>query len=137
MACRLWLFLAGLSGFLAVLAASFGAHRLASLPNAAAVTAIWQTGNQFHLVHSLALLLIAALLTASEGRRSALASWLLNLAGFGFLAGIVLFSGGVYLQSLRGAPAGIPIVPAGGLSFLAGWAALALSAFGLRSGRAG
>jgi uncharacterized membrane protein YgdD (TMEM256/DUF423 family) len=58
---------------------------------------------------------------------------MLNLAAVAFLAGIALFSGGIYYHVLKGVPPSAPIVPAGGLAFMVGWAALALSAFGYRA----
>ena len=45
-----------------------------------------------------------------------------------FLAGIVLFSGPLYLLALTGARAFGFVAPFGGVAFLAGWAALAWSA---------
>ena len=61
--------------------------------------------------------------------------------GWGFLAGTVLFSGVLYVMGLTGARALGLIVPAGGLLYLAGWAALFGSGFGLRgvpeAGRSG
>ena len=84
----------------------------------------------------LALMLTAVLLAATEGRRGAYACWMLNIAGLAFAVGIVLFSGGIYLQILRGVQLPPAIVPTGGIAFMIGWAALALSAFGLRKAQA-
>jgi uncharacterized membrane protein YgdD (TMEM256/DUF423 family) len=45
-----------------------------------------------------------------------------------FLAGIVLFSGSLYLLALTGAPVFGLITPFGGANFLAGWVAFAYAA---------
>ena len=130
---RLWLFLAGVSGAAAVLAAAHGAHTLGGLTSFSSAVKIFETGTLYHTVHSIALMLTAILLAATEGRRRIWASWLLNIAALAFVIGIVLFSGGVYYQVTRGVQANVPIVPVGGVAFLIGWAALALSAFGFRT----
>lgn len=132
---RLWLFLAGVSGATAVLAAAHGAHALGGMTTFSSSVKIFETGTLYHIVHSLALMLTAILLAATEGRRGAFAAWLLNIAALAFVLGIVLFSGGVYYQVLRGVQANVPIVPAGGIAFVIGWTALALSAFGFRGQR--
>jgi uncharacterized membrane protein YgdD (TMEM256/DUF423 family) len=132
MSYRIWLFLAGLSGCAAVLAGAYGAHTLNSLSTFSAMTRIYETGALYHALHSVALTLTAVLIAATEGRRGAFATWLLNIAALGFLLGIVMFSGGIYHQISQGLQTGSKIVPAGGIAFLVGWIALALSAFGFR-----
>lgn len=132
---RLWLFLAGVSGAAAVLAAAHGAHALGGLTTFSSAVKIFETGTLYHSVHSIALMLVAILLAATEGRRTGFATWLLNIAALAFVLGVVLFSGGIYYQVARGVQATVPIVPAGGIAFVIGWAALALSAFGFRAVR--
>ncbi len=56
----------------------------------------------------------------------------LRLAGWGFLAGSLLFSGGLYVMGVTGLRALGPIVPVGGLLYLAGWVALFGYGLGLR-----
>lgn len=111
------LFLAGVMGFLGVALGAFGAHGLraflAGKPDAEQRLAWWQTGAQYHLVHALAIGLAAAVSTA--------AAWL-------FLAGIVLFSGSLYLMTLTGKRALGAVTPLGGVFFLAGWIAIAVAA---------
>ncbi len=74
----------------------------------------WKTAAQYHLVHSVALLSVA--LAGAEFRRSALC----------WLAGIVLFSGSLYLLSVTGLKWLGAITPFGGLLLLAGWTTLLL-----------
>ncbi|WP_088347195.1 MULTISPECIES: DUF423 domain-containing protein [Rhodomicrobium] len=133
MSFRIWLFVASVSALLAVAAAAYGAHALPSLnllPNA---VKSYDTAQNLHMVHSLALFGIAVTFAATETRRSAWASLLLHVAAAAFLVGILLFSGGIYQQVLNSAQSLRSLVPVGGVSFMVGWAALALSAFGFRS----
>jgi uncharacterized membrane protein YgdD (TMEM256/DUF423 family) len=132
MSFRFWLFVAGISALLSIAAAAHGAHalnRVALFPTAAK---IYDTAQLFHMAHAIALLAVAVLLGATEDRRTVWGDWMLQIAAFAFLAGMALFSGGIYYHVLKGIEPSIPIVPAGGVSFMIGWAALALSAFGFR-----
>jgi uncharacterized membrane protein YgdD (TMEM256/DUF423 family) len=114
---RMWLIVSAVSGALAVAFGAFGAHALKSRLSADAL-AVWHTAVLYHLVHSAVL---AAL--ALSGRSVALPSALLA-------AGIVLFSGSLYVLSLSGLRWLGAITPLGGLCFIAGWLAIALLARG-------
>jgi len=118
---KTWLLAAAVNGFLAVAAGAFAAHGLAKRLDANALS--WfETGARYHAYHALALLAIGLL--AGTGRTN----WPLGLAGGGFLAGIVLFSGSLYLMALTGERALGFVTPIGGVCFLAGWVGLALFA---------
>jgi uncharacterized membrane protein YgdD (TMEM256/DUF423 family) len=109
---------AALAMCLAVGAGAFGAHGLRSqlTPD---LLAIWQTAVQYHAWHALGLLAIGMLLLRRPGQRALmLAAWLL-------LAGIVLFSGSLYVLALTGTRGLGLVTPAGGVAFLCGWVALA------------
>ena len=54
--------------------------------------------------------------------------WLIVSAGWLFTAGIVLFSGSLYLLAFTGGSMLGAITPIGGVAFLLGWACLALAA---------
>lgn len=124
---RLFLVLAGINGFLAVMLGAFGAHGLrSSLANAAEGPRrleVWQTAAHYHLTHALALGLVALLAS-----RFAADSQALPLAGYLFQAGIVLFSGSLYLVGFSGVRGYGAITPFGGLCFLAGWISLVVAA---------
>jgi uncharacterized membrane protein YgdD (TMEM256/DUF423 family) len=109
------------NGFLAVLLGAFGAHalrgRLEGLADGARRLEWWQTGSSYHLAHALALGLAALL----AGRMNS--TWPV-VAGWAFAAGIVLFSGSLYLMSLSGMRTLGAVTPFGGLAFLVGWASL-------------
>jgi uncharacterized membrane protein YgdD (TMEM256/DUF423 family) len=117
--------LAAASGFVAVLLGAFGAHllkaKLTALPDAADRLGWWQTASHYHLAHALALGLVA--IVAERGSSTAL-----TVSGWAFVAGILLFSGSLYVMTLTGIRGLGAVTPFGGLSLLLGWGALALAA---------
>lgn len=118
---RLWLLLSAFAGFSGVAMGAFAAHGLKSRLSADYL-AVFQTGTHYQLIHALALLGVAILALVAPGR-------LVNLAGVFFAAGILLFSGSLYLLTLSGISKLGIITPVGGLAFLAGWACLGLLAW--------
>jgi len=113
--------LAALNLMVAVGAGAFGAHGLKRMLSPD-LLAVWQTGVMYHLIHALGLFIIA-LLGARFG------SPLLSAAGLVMFAGIVLFSGSLYLLSLTGTHWLGAVTPIGGAAFLAAWAMVALAAY--------
>ena len=116
---RYWGVVAAVFGFLAVALGAFGAHGMRDVLGAAGL----QTNNtavHYQFFHSLALLLTTAMMAASTQH-----GW--RIAAGCFLAGILLFSGSLYALVLTGNTWLGMITPAGGLCFLAGWSALALT----------
>jgi uncharacterized membrane protein YgdD (TMEM256/DUF423 family) len=111
---RTWLGIAAVNGALAVMAGAFAAHGLKAHLSAESL-AVFETGARYHMYHALAMAL-AALVSA-------------RLAAMSFMAGIVLFSGSLYLLALSGIPILGAITPLGGLCLIAGWALLAWRAF--------
>lgn len=111
----MWISIAALSGALAVVAGAFGAHGLRSRVTPEQVSA-WLTASQYHLIHS-AVLLAIALYAASAGKQ-------IRVPGSLFLAGMLLFSGSIYLLVLTPAKWLGPITPLGGLCLIAGWISL-------------
>ena len=118
MARTFWI-LGTLFGFVAVGAGAFGAHALRArlTPD---LLAVWETGARYQMYHALALLGVA--LAAS---RWPAAGW--SAAGWLFTAGIVIFSGSLYLLALSGVRWLGAVTPLGGVAFLAGWVMLALA----------
>ncbi len=117
---HLFLFMAGVNGFIAVSLGAFAAHGLKNSLSSELLNT-FQTGVQYHMYHTLALFGIG-LLTLSFPNQS-----LLKVAGYLFLAGILLFSGSLYVLALSGIRWLGAITPLGGLAFLGGWALLAWS----------
>ena len=119
----MWLVVAALNGLLAVAAGAFGAHALQSRLDAQALQ-VFETGARYQLYHALAIGLAASAMRGQAAVPAQIAATL-------FLAGIVLFSGSLYLLALTGARALGIVTPFGGICFLLGWAALAWAGFHL------
>jgi uncharacterized membrane protein YgdD (TMEM256/DUF423 family) len=111
---------ASCSGLLAVALGAFGAHVLRPQLTGRAMDA-YQTGVLYHLVHSLALLVVGIL--ALRDPRSVRVVW----AGWLFLAGIILFSGSLYLLAVTGVTRLGALTPFGGVAFLCAWGLLAFA----------
>ena len=113
MDARKTLVLAGLLIALATALGAFGAHALkAHLPQDK--LQVYETAVRYHFLHALGLLAIGVLLRSLDGG-------LLRWAAALVLAGIVLFSGSLYLLTF-GAPRLVGIItPVGGLALIAGW----------------
>ncbi len=105
-------------GFLAVALGAFGAHALKEHLAALQMTNVWEKAVLYHLVHAVVLLFLASRPTFPR------LSWSL------FLAGIILFSGSLYVLAFTGVKWLGAITPLGGLCLLAGWLCIAIWAFG-------
>ena len=115
--------IACLSGAAAVIAGAFGAHLLQPLLEQNHKMDTFLTASRYHIFHSLALLALAMMYGRTV--RSTLTA-----AGWSFVAGMLLFSGSLYLISLTGySQLGI-LAPFGGLSLIAGWLLFALAFVG-------
>ena len=135
---RNWLLLGAILGGFSVGLGAFAAHGLdkvfvekyAGLTRVVAGETVplskkflndFQTGAEYQMYHSLALLVVG-LLTERRTSRS------LTVAGWSFVVGIVLFSGSLYILTLTGVTKWGMVTPLGGVAFLIGWAALAVAA---------
>jgi uncharacterized membrane protein YgdD (TMEM256/DUF423 family) len=117
---RTFLLVGAVSAFLAVTLGAFGAHGLRGRLSPE-MLAVFETGVRYHMYHALALILVALVMGRMSG-------WLIQTAGWCFIAGIVLFSGSLYALALSGVTILGAVTPIGGLAFLAGWACLAFAA---------
>ena len=108
--------LAALCGFSGVALGAFGAHALRARL-APEQLEIYRTGVLYQLVHAAALLGLAA---AAErvGRPRVVAGL--------FAAGVLVFSGSLYLLAVTGERRLGAITPLGGVAFILGWLALLL-----------
>ena len=122
MTARLALTMGALLAMVSVALGAFGAHALKGRLEAD-MAAVWQTAVQYHGWHALALLAAGLLLLhRPDAGAVAIAAWL-------FAAGIVLFSGSLYMLALTGTRGLGAVTALGGLAFLAGWAAFAWGAW--------
>jgi len=108
------------AALLAVALGAFGAHGLKARVSSD-LLAVFQTGVQYHFYHALGLVLVGIL----TGSLSATV-WV-RTAGWLMLAGIVIFSGSLYLMTFSGQRWLGMITPVGGLSFILAWATLAVA----------
>lgn len=108
--------LAALMGFLAVALGAFGAHGLKDLLAQNHTAAIWEKAVFYHFIHTVMLFVLA------QRRPLASGPWL------SFFAGILIFSGSLYLLAVTNVKWLGAITPIGGLSFLVGWVWLFLRA---------
>lgn len=114
---KLIIMLAGINGFLAVSLGAFAAHGLRERLSPELIST-FQTGVQYQMYHALALLGIGILALNFP------AANLLRISAYLMLAGIVLFSGSLYVLSLSGIRWLGAVTPIGGLCFLLAWALL-------------
>lgn len=110
-------------GGLAVAMGAFAAHGLARTLDPRMLT-VFETGARYQMYHALAMGLAAL---AARGAAVKLA----NIAASLFCAGILLFSGSLYLLALSGMTMLGMVTPLGGLCLIAGWGALAFAALKL------
>lgn len=119
---KLFLVLGSVNALLAVLLGAFGAHILKARLSSE-MMAVYQTANQYHFYHALGLLLIA--LFTFHLPESDLVRW----SGWLMLAGIIIFSGSLYILSVGGISWLGAITPLGGTAFLISWLLLTVAAF--------
>ncbi len=113
-------------GLLAVILGAFGAHGLEGKITDYHLNT-WKTANQYHFYHTFALLFIS---TFSRAKSQSI-----RVSFIAFTIGIFLFSGSLYLLSVRSlldldSFAAIlgPITPLGGVCFMVGWIGLFVAA---------
>lgn len=116
------LVLGALFALLAVMAGAFGAHGLRGVIDERGLE-VFQTAVTYQIYHSLALILVAILPVAGLSRR------LLGIAAGFFVAGILLFSGSLYLLVLTGLRWMGPVTPVGGIGFMVGWILVLMAGF--------
>ncbi|NRB37827.1 MAG: DUF423 domain-containing protein [Pseudomonadales bacterium] len=122
MQASLFIQIAAFSGFLAVGLGAFGAHGLKNKLTAE-MMAVFQTAVLYHFLHTLVLLAVA-LLMLHWGKSS-----LLLTSAWSLVAGLILFSGSLYMLSFTGIKILGAITPIGGVAFLIAWATLFFAAF--------
>jgi uncharacterized membrane protein YgdD (TMEM256/DUF423 family) len=119
-----FLLIAAILGFLGVAIGAFGAHGLRNRLSPD-MLAVFEIGVRYQMYHVFALLAVAAAIGHFGQVR------LLYIAGWSFIAGIVIFSGSLYALALTGTGMFGAITPIGGVGFLLGWACLAFFAAAL------
>ncbi len=110
--------LGSFSAFVGVALGAFGAHALKPSLSPE-MLGVFETGVRYQMYHSFALFVAGWACEKYPSNYFSRAGWL-------FVAGIVLFSGSLYVLALSGIGAFGAVTPAGGLAFLAGWLMLAV-----------
>lgn len=106
--------IAAFSGALSVALGAFGAHGLKEVLTPALLNS-FLTGIRYQVIHSLLLLIVVLLPFLSDFQKSKISNVI--------IAGIVLFSGSIYLLTLGVVPSKYVwfVTPVGGLLLLASW----------------
>lgn len=117
-----FLFLAAVAGLTGVAMGAFGAHGLKEILSPK-MMAVYKTAVEYQMWHALALGLVAVF------RQQLPESCLLKWAGWLMFAGIILFSGSLYMLAILNIKWLGMITPLGGVSFLAAWIGIVIFAF--------
>ena len=117
----LWIAGAAMAG-ISVAIGAFGAHALRARLEPARL-ATFETAVQYHMLHAVALLAVAALAGRVQSQQ------LLLLSGGLFTAGIFLFSGSLYALAITGITWLGAITPLGGIAFIGGWLCMGIAAW--------
>ena len=105
---------------LGVALGAFGAHGLRGRLSGE-MLAVFETGVRYHFIHALGLFAVSWAASRWPGPLVGAAGWL-------FVAGILIFSGSLYVLSIGGVRWLGAVTPLGGLCMLAGWGLLAAAA---------
>ncbi|MEO5644208.1 MAG: DUF423 domain-containing protein [Bacteroidia bacterium] len=125
-----WLITGFIFAALAIIIGAFGAHSLKELVanGSLAESSLqnFETGARYQMYHAFAIIICGILVKIFGEARC------IKIAGILFVMGIILFSGSLYLLSMRGI-IGMenwkwlgPLTPLGGACFIAGWITLAI-----------
>ena len=117
-----FLLLSAVSALLAVTMGAFGAHALKAVLSIE-MLAVYKTAVTYQMWHALGLGIIALLRQQNPDER------IIIYAGWLMFAGIILFSGSLYILSLSGVKWLGMIAPLGGLCFLSAWLLVSLFAY--------
>lgn len=107
--------IAALAGLVAVALGAVGAHALRDVLARNETAAVWEKAVFYHFIHAVMLFFLAT------RRPIPRCPWL------GFLGGIILFSGSLYLYALTRVHWLVFCTPIGGVSFIIGWVCLVIS----------
>ncbi|MCP4521300.1 MAG: DUF423 domain-containing protein [Cytophagales bacterium] len=111
---KIILFLGSLFAGLGVAIGAFGAHGLKKMLEASNRMETFETGVKYQMYHAIALLFIGLLMSKVD-------SPMLQYAGIAMVAGILIFSGSLYILCLTGVTKWGAVTPIGGLAFIIGW----------------
>jgi uncharacterized membrane protein YgdD (TMEM256/DUF423 family) len=112
---KLFLVLGGSFALAAVVIGAFGAHGLKARLSPESLV-VYQTGVQYHFYHALGLVLVGLTMLHLQSAALRASGWLMS-------AGILLFSGSLYVLALTGQKWLGAVAPLGGTAFILAWGA--------------
>jgi uncharacterized membrane protein YgdD (TMEM256/DUF423 family) len=115
-----FMFIGSLFGFFCVVLGAFAAHGLKHSFTSYQID-IWQTAVFYQFVHAIAIIIVSILHMKKPIKY-------LDIAGYSFVVGTILFSGSLYLLAFTQIKLFGMLTPIGGMLFLVGWGFLAYSA---------
>ncbi|WML24444.1 DUF423 domain-containing protein [Neobacillus sp. OS1-33] len=119
---KAFIIIGAINAFIAVALGAFGAHGLKDKLDAYYLD-IWKTGVTYQMFHAIGIMIIGLLI-----EKVAAASPQFTWAGWLMLAGIIFFSGSLYVLSLTKIGILGAITPIGGVCFLAAWILIVVGA---------
>lgn len=116
---RTTLVFAAVSGMIAVMLGAFGAHALKEQLTSTGRLDTYNLAVEYQFYHSLALLLTGVIAQYGKTKQ-------LSIAAVSFKAGILIFSGSLYVLAIFDIPKAGAITPIGGIGLITGWLFLAI-----------
>ena len=116
---KIFLLLGSVNALLAVVLGAFGAHALKTRLGADMLS-VYQTGVQYHFYHALGLLLVGIITHQFPP------SLWIKTSGWLMVAGIILFSGSLYILSITQIRWLGAVTPVGGMAFILAWLILCI-----------
>ncbi len=110
-----------LFAFVGVALGAFGAHGLKAKLSPD-MLAVFETGVRYHMYHAFGLFAVAWVIDRWPSSTATAAGWLM-------VAGVVIFSGSLYILAVSGIRWWGAVTPFGGIALLAGWAALGIALY--------
>ncbi len=119
---KLFVILGAVNAFISVALGAFGAHGLEGRISDHYL-GVWETAVQYQMFHAAGLIAVG-ILTGLTGVPMTAAGWLM-------FAGIVFFSGSLYVLAVTGISVLGAITPIGGVLFLAAWVMVIIKIAGI------
>lgn len=107
-----------------VVLGAFGAHGLKTRLSAEMLE-VFETGIRYHMYHAFGLFAVAWVIGRWPSGAATTAGWLM-------LAGVIIFSGSLYILAISGTRWWGAITPIGGVALISGWASLILAIYRAR-----
>ncbi|MET3575733.1 DUF423 domain-containing protein [Bhargavaea ullalensis] len=120
---KFFLIAGAINAMISVAAGAFGAHGLEGKLNDHYMS-VWEKAAMYQMYHALGLIIIGVLKHPSLLGNITQLNW----AGWLLFAGIILFSGSLYVLALTQIGVLGAITPLGGVAFIIGWLMLAIGA---------